>query len=128
MVSIPPPIYRKRRGRPRPADVRRSEPLELVSASYQDADFVELTFNQSIDVSGMDPDEFSVSDGVMAGATFAPTGTPTMVNSQTVRLALTQVDTYSGASILLTVGAGNGIVAVGDGSAWAGVENYEIPV
>jgi hypothetical protein len=44
-----------------------------------------------------------------------------------IRVNLEFVEDIGGAGVVLTAGAGNGIVAVGDGAAWAGASDVELP-
>jgi hypothetical protein len=101
-------------------------PLTLVSATYDGSLVtVTLTFDRAIDVTEFSPAQLSVIDGPNAQL-FQATEI-TLDDPVTATVALTQVDSASGEGVLLDATPANGIIAVGDGAAWAGATNLELP-
>ena len=86
---------------------------------------VTLTFDVAVDVGGFAPEQVNVIDGPNAQL-FQATGI-TLDDPVTATVALTQVDSASGEEVLLDATPANGIVAVGDGAAWGGVANLQLP-
>jgi hypothetical protein len=129
-MPLPPAIVpakpRRRRKRRNVSASTTPPALMLVGAAY-DASLqtVTLTFGRAVDVSGFAPEQVSVIDGPNAQL-FQATEI-VLDNPTTATVALTQVDTASGEEVLLDATAANGIVAVGDAEAWAGVTNLELP-
>ena len=131
MLLPAPPLYpRKRRPRPRKTTRVPTPPpvaLELVAGVWEVGGLVTLTFDRAVDVAGIVPGAFIVHDG--------PTGFSYQGNSvydhstpQTVTVEMGGIAEYEGATVLLDVGAENGIVAVDDGGPWAGVNDVVLPV
>jgi hypothetical protein len=127
MLTVPPPQFRPNRRAPKAkAAARPPVPvaLTLVAASYDSVALtLLLTFDRAIDISGMDGSQISVDDQV-EGNRFLAEGSPTMSDPQSVLIELTYVGPASGSLVLLNAAAGNGIVAVDDGGAWAGVVDW----
>jgi hypothetical protein len=85
-----------------------------------------LTFDRAIDISGMDGSQISVADHV-EGNSFTAEGSPTVTDPASVQIGLTYAGPVDvGTEVLLNAAAGNGIVAVDDGGAWAGVVDWEL--
>ncbi len=122
IIPVKPRIRRRRR-----AVVNVVPPLVLVSAGYEpDVPSIDLLFERDIDFSGIDVSAFTVADGVIAMCTWVGTGSY-WLGSRWVQVLFTRVGDFSGPGTLMTVGAGNGIVAVEDGGAWAGVAGMGLP-
>lgn len=79
--------------------------------------WVELTFDRA---------DLSV-DNASVGWSYVGAGPVTLVNPTTVHVTLQEVGDSSGPDTRMTVTASNGIVAVEDGAAWAGVNDVAIP-
>ena len=113
------PAGRRTKARPVPA-------LKLVSATYQSGTWVRLTFGRPVDASGLVADQVTFVDQPADGI-YQGTGAATMVGPTTVQVALTPIGMSGGTERLLTATAGTGIVADGDGAAWAGVTDLSLP-
>jgi hypothetical protein len=103
-------------------------PLTLVSAAYdKDAPCVDLAFDRAIDIDAMDVTQVIVDDDVFTGSRLVGFETAVLINATTVRVPLNPIDGAMFPDIHLTVGLGNGIVAVDDGGTWGGVSALELP-
>jgi hypothetical protein len=127
MLIIPPPIFRKRRGRAKRATSQQPSALVLLAASYDVGTSVRLTFNRAIDIAAIDVSQIVVEDNNDLGFEFGGTGVATLDGAMTVVVMLMNIGDVSGAGNTLTVGAGNGIVASDDGGPWAGVMELALP-
>ena len=129
MLVVPPPRYPRKHGRviepvASPTPVL---PLTLVSAAYEPGGTeLTLTFDRAIDIAGIDVSAFVVNDGIV-GFTYQGIGSPTQLSANAVLVLLEGLIEFEGPDARLTVGAGNGIVASGDGAAWAGVSDVVVP-
>ena len=116
---------------PRKSPVRRARvvavPPVLVAAACSEAPTLTLTFDRPIDVAGLVPGLFRVDNGVL-GFSYVGFLTPTRPDPRSVELQLTGVEEYPGTDVRLTADAGNGIVAVEGGAAWAGVADVSLPL
>ena len=128
MLIKPIKLYRPRR---RPAGRAGQMPapvvpptLVAVAIDYENS--VELTFDRAIDVAGVDPAELSVDDASV-GWSYVGAAPVTLVNPTTVRVTLQEAGDSTGPDTRMTVTAGNGIVALGDGGTWTGVSDVVIP-
>ncbi len=102
--------------------------LTLVAAVYQEAAWVQLTFDRPIDVVGLIGSAITVDDGDLTATRWEATGpSVTMIDPATVRIELTEFDPFGGGGILLDATSASGIVAVDDGGAWAGMSDVELP-
>ena len=129
-MSLPPGVIPARRRRHRRRKmVAASGPvaLTLVAADWDSGIWVQLTFNQAIDISGIVGGQITVSDPDATGVKYEAVGPRTLITPQTVRIELLDVSPVGGEGVTLNVGAGNGIVAVAGGSAFAGVSNLTLP-
>ena len=61
------------------------------------------------------------------GCLWTGTGVPYLPAPNWVQILLSRGADYSGADVTLTVGPGNGIVAVDDGGTWEGVTGLVLP-
>jgi hypothetical protein len=123
-------LYRKRAGVPRPRAAQPSPPvgaLTLVAADYDPGTAVILTFDRAIDIASLDGSVIVIDDGSFQGFRYSATLAAALTAPATVRIELDGIEEFAGPDVRLTAGAGNGIVAVGDGAAWAGVANVAIP-
>src|SRR5687768_4807684 len=120
MLLFPSAKFRKRRGRTKPARATAPVgPLTLVAAEYDSGSWVQLTFDRPIDVAGIDGAAVTIADGG-AAILYAGTNVVTLVDPATVEIALTGLDNWLDPGVTMSATAANGIVAVGDGAAWAG--------
>jgi hypothetical protein len=126
MLSIPVRPFRRSR---RPAKERAAarpvgRALVLVSGDYVlgDSGYVlQLGFDRAISMAGYDGSVVAVTDGAIVYLRYLATGPATLVNPTTVQIGLVSQGDWEGEDVHLSAGAGNGIVAVDDGGAWAGV-------
>ena len=100
-------------------------PPTLVGASL-DGGVVTLAFDRAIDVAAFDPSTIVVDDGA-SHATLGGGGEPTLVTPTTVAVEMESLAPFAGSGVTLNVGAGNGIVAVDGGMAWAGCSAVALP-
>ncbi len=101
--------------------------LMLVAAEYDSATGnIELTFDRDIDIAGIVVGDVSVNDGPES-IRFVGFGAATLVTPTKVVIALVEDGGQGGPLVTLSAGAGNGIVAVDDGAAWAGAADVELP-
>jgi hypothetical protein len=99
----------------------------LTKAIYNSSGlFIELTFDRAINSSGLNGSQIRVDDQLQ-GHWYLATGTVIVLSPTSLRIFLTLGGSTSGPADLLNVSAGNGIVAVNDGGAWAGVTNLAMP-
>ena len=136
-MNIPPVIPLKRRVHRKRRAVPVAGPtppppvaLVLVSAAYQTFDdpFLTLTFDRAINIEAFEGSGMLVDDGQFRLTLFDALGGLTLEDPQTLRIELTTVGPSTAAGdVLLSAAANNGIVAVDDGGAWAGVANLALP-
>src|SRR4051812_26572750 len=105
------------------------EALTLVAATYNHVvePVVILTFDRAIDIAGMDGSLIVVDDADDLGLLFRGNGGWTLDSPTTVRVVLLADGDATGVGTTLTAGAGNHIVAAGDGAEWAGVADLGLP-
>ena len=129
-MQNPPFITAKRRvNRKRRSDVSSAPAaLVLVSGVYISAASVRLTFDRAIDIDGLNSAVFVVNDNDDVGEKFEGSGAGTLLSATTVEITITPAGGPSGSGITLTASAANGIVAVDDGGAWAGVTDFALSV
>jgi hypothetical protein len=129
MLIFPPPKSKShRKKRPNPGGSPGPAPLNLIAASFDaDGPEVYLTFDRAIDISALVLAQFTVKDGP-GGRLFTGFDGAFLVDPTQVQVLLSITGSYSGEDQLLTVGAGNGIVAVDDGGTYAGVTDLVLPV
>src|SRR3954453_8555095 len=94
--------------------------LNLVAATYEVGNWVQLAFDRAIDPSGVDGSQIVVADATDSRKTWKATGTITIVNPTTVRFGLNNIGDAVGSTITLDASATNGIVAADDAVEWAG--------
>ncbi len=118
-----------RQGRSPRKNLRSSPPsaaLTLVSAVTTEGPVLTMQFDRAIDIAAMEVSVIRMDDGVQ-GFRYVGGGTPILVDPVTVQVELDGVEEYTGPDVLLNVAAGNGIIAAGDGAAWAGVVDLVLP-
>jgi hypothetical protein len=102
--------------------------LVLVAATYDgDTTTLRLTFGRAIDIDALVGSTIVVDDGGNLGLMFNATGGAVLETPTRVALTLIQIGDATGEQTMLTAAAGNGIMAVDDGGAWAGVGSVELP-
>jgi hypothetical protein len=128
MSTLPVFIPAKRRAHRKPRMATPPPALTLVSASFSTdpGPFVSLVFDRDIEIAENHPEVFAVSDGV-AGTKYIGNPEGGGRTGSSFGLNMDVDGEASGESVLLTVGAGNGIVAADDGAAWSGVTGLELP-
>jgi hypothetical protein len=102
-------------------------PLVFVSGIVDPGAYgVYLSFDRDIDIAGVDVTQFTLglaADGVMlVGA-----GTATLNGFDSIHVPMVVAGGYGGSVDLVSATAANGIVAAGDGGAWAGCSNVQLP-
>jgi hypothetical protein len=127
MLIVPPAKYRRQRGRVKERQPMGPVPLVLVSASYDSGGgFVVLQFERPIDVSGLNGSLVQLNDPA-SDLLFAGTNGTVMLDASTVQIGLSMIEDADEPGVVLNVLAGNGIVVVDDGTAWAGVSELGLP-
>lgn len=103
------------------------EPLTLVSATYQpEGPSVTLGFDQAIDLAAFVPSAVEVNDPSVNVAFYA--GASVLASTaNSVTVTLSYLDAPFGEDVMMSAGAGNGIVAVNGGEEWDGVMNLVLP-
>ena len=133
MLLPPLPLIYRRRAR---RSVRRKPPappgpaaLVLVSAVYTSGDpsWVTLVFDRAIDLSGLNGAAIVVNDAVETFTRWDATGVVSLLNPVTVEFTLFPIFFGPSGPLRMDASAANGIVAAGDGGAWAGVTNLLLP-
>ena len=128
VLKVPAPAWRRGRPRVKPlASTPPFGPLVLVAAAYEPGAYVELTFDRAIDIAALDAAAIVVSDGDVTGFVYAGTAESFLMGPTVLRVMLAGIEEGAAPGITMTVGAGNGIIASGDGAAWAGVTDLELP-
>jgi hypothetical protein len=100
--------------------------LVLVAAGYEGDAALELTFDRAVDVSGIVFGVILVDDGILQSQ-YVASAVIDQPSPAAVMLELVGVQDYEGPDVRLKVAGGNGIVAVEDGAAWAGVSDLSLP-
>jgi hypothetical protein len=101
--------------------------LVLVEATFDpDGPEVYLTFDRAIDIAGLVVAQFAIADGP-DGHSLVGAFTPLLIAPNEVQVLMQITGAASGDEVLLSAGAGNGIVAVDDGGTWAGVSDVGLP-
>jgi hypothetical protein len=86
-----------------------------------------LEFGRAIDIAGFDPAQLTVQDPTGTGWAYGGTGVVDTPDAQTVVVEMAQTVEAIGTLDTLTATPANGIVAVDDAAAWAGVSNLGLP-
>jgi hypothetical protein len=132
-MLLPAPPLRLRKPRANPFRVPRLRPSGptapvLVSADYSldDGAVVVLTFDRAVSVGPMDANAIRLAHHPSEQAFVAADGV--QLDAMTVRIDMTYDDVCDpGDDVVLNAGAGNGIVAVDGGVAWAGATDLDLP-
>jgi hypothetical protein len=95
---------------------------------YISAASVRLTFDRAIDIGALNSAVFVVNDNDDVGEKFEGSGGGSLLSGTTVEIVIVPAGGPSGSGITLTASAANGIVAVDDGGAWAGVTDFPLNV
>ena len=119
--------YRPRRRVKAKASALPAAALTLVTASYEDATAVRLTFDRAIRIVGVHGDRVRVDDGLTEGMLYTGAGGAVLESPTRVAFTLVPVGGTSKDTLTLTALAGTGIVALDDGAAWAGVTDLGLP-
>ena len=128
MLTNPPAVFRKRHRQPKQKAKAAAKALTLTAAVYDsDELLLVLTFDRAVDVSGIVGAAILVDDQQHNDATFAATGAVELVSEAVVQIGLELVGDSTGVGVFLNAAAGNGIVAVDDGGAWAGATDLVLP-
>ena len=98
----------------------------LVSASFA-APVLRLVFDRAVDAAGFVGGAALVVDDAAISNRWEATVPAIQIDANTVDIELLEVETVSVPHTRMTASAGNGIVAAGDGAAWAGVTDLELP-
>ena len=125
MILIPP--FSRKRDKQRLFGPPPSTSLSLVAATYIDNAFLDLTFDQAIDISAFDGDGVFVDDAVDALLTFIASGGATLVSTTIVRVELVEFENATGTGVTLTAPNDTGIVAVNGGATWTGCSALALP-
>ena len=129
MLSIPPAIYKKRRGQSKKPKKAPPAPvgLTLVEASFATDDYVSvrLTFDRAVDASGIDGTQITLGVNEF-GYLYNATGAVVVLDPQTIEITCVQIGGWEGDNILNAT-SGTGIVAVDDGGTWDGVMDLALP-
>jgi hypothetical protein len=100
--------------------------LTLVSVAYEQANYVELMFNEPIDIDDINGEAFRVFDANV-GFEYTGTGLIELMTPATVRLGLVGVGDWFETGVWLDVSGDNGITSADDEQPWAGVTDLAIP-
>jgi hypothetical protein len=130
-MSFPPNfiLAKMRHRRKRRAVASQPAPagLVLVSAWFDDTGFVILGFDRAIDIAALVGSAIVVNAPIVTDFAYATTGPAALEDPATVRISVVEIGPASGDIVVLNAGAGNGIVAVDDATAWVGVSDLELP-
>ena len=128
-VKIPLIPFIPHRRRRQPASAPPAGPLNLTAAEIISYDpfLLRLIFSRAIDVSGIVPAEFVVQDPSGTGFAYAGDAVDGQPTPESVALQMQPTGSASGTIDRLTAGEENGIVAAGDGTAWAGATDLGLP-
>ena len=99
----------------------------LIAATYIDNAFLDLSFDQAIDISAFDGSGVVVDDAVDALLTFIAIGGAMLLSPTTARIELVEFENATGTGVTLTAGATTNIVALNGGGTWNGVNGLALP-
>ena len=129
MLIRVPPKYRRKPLKPRVRPPSQAGPPVLVAAEF-DVEFtglVRLTFDRAIDISAIAGGQILVDDPVTTTTLYNCSASATLVSPEIVQMEVVAQEVSSGSVVSLTASPSNGIKSAGDGSAWAGVIDLELP-
>jgi hypothetical protein len=119
---------RQRRYKPRVATQTTPAPPVLIAADYDsDAVTITLTFDQAINIAGLDGSQVLVNDPVSGFSMYEGTGAGTQVSPVAVKLNLSVTGLSIGSEVFLSASDMTGIIAVAGGKHWSGVEDVALP-
>src|SRR4051812_40580631 len=129
MLIPTPPKFRRRRSPAKRTQTPAPPPaaLTLVAAEYESGDWVRLTFDRAIDIAAIDGSQVIVEDDDETGSRFDGSAGASLIAPATVQLSLNRIGTASESGTHLLASESTGIVAVGDGGTWVGVEDLGLP-
>ena len=128
-TSLIPAPRRRRSTRKRLAETNQppvGQPPVLIGVLYESMGGMMLRFDRAVDVAGINVTKIVVSDA-MLGQVLRGEATAGQQTQEDVIVLLSAFGPSVGPGVTLTVGAGNGVVAVEGGGEWAGVTDVEIP-
>lgn len=116
------PAVRRRRGRK-----ERSGVPVLIEASFDaGGPWVRLRFDRAIGIDALAGNQIIVIDQP-SGTRFEGTASATLLDEFTVQIDMSDVGPMPSPDTRLSASAASGIVAAGDGSAWAGIASVLLP-
>jgi hypothetical protein len=126
LIPLSPVKFQRRPAKARPSKAAPSPvgPLTLVAASWDGSATLTLVFDRAVDLSSCDPVKIEVSvedDAVYRGESAS------LVDPVTVSIDAGAFSEPEDPGTLLFAGSANGIVAVGDGLPWDGVDGLALP-
>ena len=132
MLTATPPKFphrRRRARRKRPVPAPPVAPLTLTAAElFADDQYIVLTFDRAVDISAIDTTAIFVRDGFFTLYQYYGTpGGATLESPTSVKLLLTIYSAWSDGEVRLIASDATGIVASGDGAAWAGAADLALP-
>jgi hypothetical protein len=128
MLINDPPKYRRRlvlKWPPAKASAGPVAPPVLVSATYNETISVTLTFDRAVSMAGLDPAAITIDDGTTGFRYGGTEANQSAANSVEILLNGLEEQPFTG--VHLTATDANGIVAVEDDVAWAGVTELALP-
>ena len=133
MLSATPPLFQTRRGPTNPKAVTPPAPPPvvgpvLVAATYDPgASLLTLTFDRTVDLSNITPSQITVNDPVTNMSLMTGTDGAHEIALGVVTVPMQPNGPATGAQVLLSASADNGIVSYDDGTPWAGVTDVVLP-
>jgi hypothetical protein len=124
MIINQPIAFRSRRVGKAPSAPVVAGPV-LVSAGYDEAADVILTFDRPVTIEGFAASSITLVDGPN-GVVYNGGGGAVQEDDVTIRVDLTSTGTAEGSEVRLTALSNTGFVAVG-GAMWDGVTDLELP-
>jgi hypothetical protein len=130
MLLKRPVKFRKPRRQVKPSDVSSATPAApvLVAADVNTDDglVATLTFDRAVSIAAFDGSKWTVVHQPLEGV-YTPSGV-SLTDAMTVRIDMTLDSACDpGPDVLLNAAAGNGVVAVDGGVAWAGASDLNLP-
>lgn len=127
MLIIPPPTFRRRRGRVKCAATVAPVALSLVAGSFDPAGrYLSLTFDRAIAIAGIHTTQITLDDGSTRNQ-YQGDSAGASVSGATLSLLMDITGSSPSGLVLLFAPATTGIAAVNDGGTWAGVDNFVLP-
>jgi len=99
-----------------------------LSASYDNVALtLTLSFDRAIDISGFQGGAIEVDDGTFNMELYTGDKGAVLLDDQTMQCPIYQQTDSSDPGVTLSVGGGNGIVAVDGSGEWAGCSELSLP-